>query len=108
METPLINPTKRGKTWNWGPEQENAIQRLKEVFASESTLAQWDPEKDTVLEADYSGYALGGCLSKKDDLGKLRTIAYFSRRLNSAQANYPIHDKEMHAIVACLKNERRN
>ena len=70
---------------------------------SEPILAQWDPDRETVLEADFSGFALGGCLSQVDNSRKLRPIAYFSQKLNSAEVNYPIHDKEMLAIVTCLK-----
>ncbi|KAI0992153.1 hypothetical protein K3495_g16033, partial [Podosphaera aphanis] len=44
IATPLINLTKKGTIWNWGPDQENAFQKLKDVFASEPTLAQWDPD----------------------------------------------------------------
>lgn len=47
--------------------------------------------------------ALGGCLSQVDDQKRLRPVAYFSKRLSGAEANYPIHDKEMHSIVSCLQ-----
>lgn len=30
-------------------------------------------------------------------------MAYYLRRLNSAEYNYPIHDKEMLAIISCLR-----
>ncbi|KAI0993042.1 hypothetical protein K3495_g15142, partial [Podosphaera aphanis] len=103
IAAPLTNLTKKGTLWKWGDDESQAFNKLKQVFASEHVLAQWDPERDTILEADCSGYALGGCLSQKDDNGHLRPVAYHSKRLNSAEANYPIHDKEMHAIVSCLQ-----
>ena len=56
-----------------------------------------------MLEADCSSFALGGCLSQLDEQQRIRPVAYYSRRLNSAEVNYPIHDKEMLSIVACLK-----
>ncbi|KAI0996343.1 hypothetical protein K3495_g11837 [Podosphaera aphanis] len=86
-----------------GEEESLAFENLKYTFASTPVLAQWSPKRETVLEADCSGYALGGCLSQLDDQKRLRPIAYFSRRLSGAEANYLIHDKEMLAIVACLK-----
>ena len=46
---------------------------------------------------------MGGCLSQTDDQGRLRPVAYFSKRLNGAEVNYPIHDKELLAIIACMK-----
>lgn len=103
IAAPLIELTKKKTPWHWGQEECSAFENLKKTFASTPVLAQWDPERETVLEADCSGYALGGCLSQLDDGKRLRPIAYFSRRLSGAEANYPIHDKEMLAIVACLK-----
>ncbi|KAI0995149.1 hypothetical protein K3495_g13032 [Podosphaera aphanis] len=103
ITAPLTKLTKKNVEWKWGDEEDKAFKRLKKIFASEPVLAQWDPERKSILEADSSGYAIGGCLSQVDLQGQIRPIAYFSKRLNSAEANYPIHDKEMHAIVACLQ-----
>ncbi|KAI0992062.1 hypothetical protein K3495_g16124, partial [Podosphaera aphanis] len=99
---PLIDLTKKEAVWQWNQPENTAFETLKNLFASEPVLAQWDPERETVLEADSSGYALGGCLSQVDKQGCLRPVAYLSKRLNSAEVNYPIHDKEMHSIVTCL------
>lgn len=103
IAAPLTQLTKKNQAWHWGREEDTAFEKLKKVFASEPVLAQWDPDRDTILEADSSGYAMGGCLSQLDKQGIMRPVAYFSRRLNSAESNYPIHDKEMHSIVACLQ-----
>ncbi|KAI0996391.1 hypothetical protein K3495_g11789 [Podosphaera aphanis] len=69
-------------------------------------LQRLDDEKDTVLEADCSGYVIGGCLSQKDEKGYLRPVAYFSKKLSPAEANYDIHDKELLAIVRCMEEWR--
>lgn len=66
-------------------------------------LAQWNPDRETIVETDCSGFALGGCLSQIDKYGNLRPVAYHSRRLNSAEVNHQIHDKEMLAIISCLQ-----
>lgn len=60
-------------------------------------------KKETVLEADCSGYVLGSCLSQKDGKGALRPIAYLSKKLSPAEVNYDIHDKELLAIVWCME-----
>ena len=73
------------------------------MFISAPVLAQWDPERHTVLEADSSGYATGACLSQYDDEGRLRPVAYASQRLNPSECNYEIHDKELLAIIRALK-----
>ncbi|KAI1004417.1 hypothetical protein K3495_g3795 [Podosphaera aphanis] len=106
IAVPLKNLTKKDSPWKWGAEQEKAFKKLETIFASEPVLAQWDPDRETILEADCSGYALRGCLTQKYQQGILRPVAYFSKRLSSAKVNYPIHDKEMHAIVSCLQEWR--
>lgn len=103
IAAPLIELTKNHSVWKWGPNEQEAFKKLKKIFATKPVLAQWNPEHETVLEADCSDYALGGCLSQVDQSGRLRPVAYYSRRLNGAEVNYPIHDKEMLAIVTCLQ-----
>lgn len=79
------------------------LKKLKKIFATKSVLDQWDPERETILEADCLGYALGGCLSQVDQEGRLRPVTCHSKRLTGAEVNYPIHDKEMLAIITCLQ-----
>ena len=66
-------------------------------------LVAFDPERRTVVECDSSGRALGAVLLQEDDQGVLRTVAYLSRKLLVHEANYPIHDKELLAVIYCLK-----
>ena len=62
-------------------------------------MAHWDPNKETVLEADLSGYAIGGCLSQRDEKGVLHPVAYHSQKKTPGEANYPVHDKELSVII---------
>ncbi|KAF4476972.1 Transposon Tf2-6 polyprotein [Colletotrichum fructicola Nara gc5] len=103
---PLIALTKKGAPFCWGKEQEAAFQELKRIFAAKPVLHQLDPELTTYVEADCSGFALGGVLSQEDEHGRRHAVAYHSQRLNAAQFNYPIHDKEMLAIMSCLREWR--
>ncbi|KAL5597079.1 uncharacterized protein BROUX77_007027 [Berkeleyomyces rouxiae] len=41
-----------------------------------------------------------------DDDGKLRPVAFFSKKLTPAEVNYEIHDKELLAVVKCLEEWR--
>lgn len=75
IAAPLIELTKKATEWKWGPRENEAFELLKRIFASEPVLAQWDLDRETVLEADCSGYALGGCLSQIDDQNRLRPVA---------------------------------
>ncbi|KAI1003236.1 hypothetical protein K3495_g4968 [Podosphaera aphanis] len=100
---PLTSLTRKGTPWKWGEEQVKAFNMLKRKFLEEPALAQWDPDRETMLEADCSGYALGGCLLQKQIDESWRPVAYYSRKLSGAEMNYEIHDKELLAIIACMK-----
>lgn len=100
---PLVRLTKRSAKFTWGQEEEESFQRLKTAFISAPILTQWDPDKETLVEADCSNIALGGCLSQRGDDGILRPVAYHSARLSAAERNYTIHDKELLAVISCLR-----
>ena len=55
------------------------------------------------MEADASNFATGGVLSIKCEDGKWQPVAYISKSLNEIERNYEIHDKEMLAVIRCLK-----
>ena len=90
-------------TFRWTSEEQSAFDSLRDAFVSNPALAQFDPDRETVLETDASGYAVAGCLSQYDDVGVLRPVAYFSKKMDQHQVNYEIHDKELLAVVLCLK-----
>jgi hypothetical protein len=100
---PLNRLTRKNVPFRWGEEEQDAFEALKDAFISEPVLAQWNPERETVVEADCSGSALGGCLSQRGEDGVLYPVAYHSAKLTSAERNYTIHDKELLAIISCLK-----
>lgn len=106
LSAPLSILTHKKEPWKWGAEQEKAFRDLKERFITAPILAHWDPDLPTILEADCSGYSIGACLSQTDKDGRLRPVAYFSRKLSPAESNYPIHDKEMLAIVRAMEEWR--
>jgi hypothetical protein len=65
-------------------------------------LSYWDPLLPIFLETDYSGFALGGVLLQETNRVR-RPIGFFSQKLNKAEINYDIYNKEMLAVVSCLK-----
>jgi hypothetical protein len=46
---------------------------------------------------------MGACLFQINKSGKLKLVAYFSKKLSSAESNYEIHDKELLAIVRAME-----
>ncbi|KAF6783741.1 reverse transcriptase domain protein [Colletotrichum sojae] len=100
---PLTRLTKKSEVFHWGPTQEAAFQELKRLFAMEPVLRRFDPEGKTIVESDCSGFALGGTLMQEDADGYRHPVAFHSQKLSPAEYNYPIHDKELLAVLACLR-----
>ena len=94
---------RKEEKWRWGKEQEEAFAQLKEIFTTEPVLVASDLDKEMRVEADASDYATGGVLSVKGEDGKWRPVAFISKSLNDTERNYEIHNKEMLAIIRCLK-----
>ncbi|XP_044724307.1 reverse transcriptase (RNA-dependent DNA polymerase) domain-containing protein [Hirsutella rhossiliensis] len=88
----------------WSKECDKAFEELKALLTSAPVLAQWDPDRETIVETDSSGYVTGGALSQKGDDGIMRPVAFFSKKNAPAECNYPIHDKELLAIIRCLEH----
>ncbi|KAF9690956.1 hypothetical protein EKO04_011268 [Ascochyta lentis] len=103
LSEPLVRLTKKDLPFKWTEEQDQAFQALKEAFLSDEVLATLNPEQRAVVECDSSGFAIGATLSQEDASGNLRTVAYLSRKFLPHKANYPIHDKELLAVIFCLQ-----
>lgn len=106
ITSPLVSLTKKGIPFRWGPEQQRSFDTLKERFISAPVLALWDDERETVVEADSSGWAIGATLSQVDDKKRLRPVAFLSKKHAPAECNYEIHDKELLSIVRSLEEWR--
>ena len=92
--------------WQWGPEEQAAFDTLKERFTQNPVLCLYDPNRDTRIEVDASGYATGGVLAQLQDDGKWHPITYHSESMLNAERNYEIYDKEMLAIIRALTTWR--
>jgi hypothetical protein len=57
------------------------------------------------VKSDCSDHALGGILSQEVD-GKWLTVAFLSKLLSSAERNNKVYNKELLAIMSCLKEWR--
>ena len=92
--------------WQSTPEIKQAQKHVVQAFTSAPVLRHFDPEEPTIVETDASDFALGGILSKKHE-ERLHPIAFHSRIFTEAEINYETADKELLAIVDCLKRWRR-
>jgi len=78
--------------------------KLKAVFTTEPVLAILDINREMRVEADALDYATGGVLLTKCEDGKWRPVAFISKSLNATERKYKIHDKEMLAVIRCLRS----
>lgn len=102
LSAPLSALTKKDARFVWSAKEQEAFDALKDAFITAPVLAMFDPERETVLETDSSGYVTGGTLSQLHG-DALRPTAYFSKKNLPAECNYPIHDKELLAIIRCME-----
>ncbi|GJZ89251.1 putative reverse transcriptase domain-containing protein [Tanacetum coccineum] len=98
IANPLTVLTQKSKTFNWGEEQENVFQTLRDKLCNAPVLALPDGLKDFVVYYDASGLGLGYVLMQR---GKV--IAYASRRLKIYEKNYTTYDLELGAVVFAPK-----
>nr|GEU97051.1 putative reverse transcriptase domain-containing protein [Tanacetum cinerariifolium] len=91
----------KNKKYEWGIEQEEAFQTLKDNLCNALIQSLPDGVEDFIVYCDTSNQGLGCVLMQR---GKV--IAYASRQLKIHENNYPTHDLELGAVVFALKTWR--
>ncbi|SOV09357.1 uncharacterized protein UDID_18561 [Ustilago sp. UG-2017a] len=91
----------------WNRAAQHAFEQLRSSFSTDTILHHFDPTRPIIVKTDASDFAVAAVLSQSFDQGTRHPIAFFSKKLDPAQLNYPIFDKEMFAIVAAFKHWRQ-
>ncbi|XP_060673257.1 uncharacterized protein LOC125420382 [Ziziphus jujuba] len=99
--TPLTELLKKEVPWEWSKECEGAFQDLKEAMMKDPVLALPDITRPFEVQTDASDFALGGVLLQDG-----HPVAYESRKLSAAERNYTAQEKEMLAVIHCLRTWR--
>ncbi|GJU31405.1 putative nucleotidyltransferase, ribonuclease H [Tanacetum coccineum] len=86
-------PTTPTEKYEWGKEEEEAFQTLKQKLCSAPILALPEGTKDFVVYCDASLKGYGSVLMQRE-----KVIAYASRQLKVHEENYTTHDLELGAI----------
>ncbi|XP_015946584.1 uncharacterized protein LOC107471601 [Arachis duranensis] len=98
---PLTDLLKKNHSWEWSKECQKAFDELKAAIIEGSVLALSDYSKVFEVHADASDYAIGGVLMQEG-----HPIAFESRKLNDTERRYTVQEKEMTAVVHCLRTWR--
>ncbi|KAJ3557675.1 hypothetical protein NPX13_g9881 [Xylaria arbuscula] len=89
--------------YTWTREQQEAFNSLKVALCSAPVLLHFCETAVSKLETDASDGVISAALSQRDDQGNWHPVAYLSRTMNAAECNYPIHDKELLAIIYAMR-----
>ena len=101
---PITRLLQKGSAFDFDAAACAAMDELKAAFVSAPVLAVFNPDLPLLLSTDVTDIALAGVLYQQHPHDRApRPMAFHSRKLNSAELNYPDHNKEMLAIVGCLK-----
>lgn len=103
---PLTSLLGEGRQFVWDDTTESAFLALKNAISTAPVLRIFDPNLRSTVETDASGFAVGAVLFQTDSNGVSRPVAFTSRKLNSAEKNYPTHEQELLAVVHALKTWR--
>ncbi|XP_012844529.1 PREDICTED: uncharacterized protein LOC105964566 [Erythranthe guttata] len=95
---PLTDLLKKNKTWEWPDSCQRAFEDLNAAVSQEPVLALPDFRKSFELHTDASDFAIGGVLMQEG-----HPIAFESRKLNETERRYTVQEKEMTAIIHCLR-----
>ena len=101
LTAPLSALTGKDTNFDWTPIRDYNFRALKEKLMTAPILQYPLRDGDYQMETDASDAAIGGVLRILTEQGYL-PVAYESRKLTDGECRYPIHDKEMLAMVHCL------
>lgn len=106
VAVPLANLTQKGQRFQWTPAADATFTDLRSRFLKAPVLIHPNFEKPFVVETDASNTATGGILSQTGGDGHLHPSAFRSSKMNPAEKNYDVHDKELLSIVLAFQDWR--
>ena len=96
---PLTDLTCKDTPFMFGDKERGAFNALKAAFMKAPVLQYPDQDHEFRLETNAFKFAVSGVLSMKGDDSDFRPVTYMSYLMTPPEWNYPIHDKEMLAII---------
>ena len=98
LDAPLRKIIRNQYQFDWGSEQDNSFEKLKEILSSNNALSYFDSEVPITLQVDSSKDGLGGVLLQNG-----KPVAYVSCALTATQQAYSQIEKETLAVLVTCK-----
>jgi len=95
---PLSKLISQKVKWNWGEEEQKAFEEAKRMIKQETMLAYPKFNEPFHIYTDASDTQLGGVIMQDN-----KPLAFYTRKMNSAQSNYSTGEQELLSIVETLK-----
>jgi hypothetical protein len=99
--SPLTDLTQKKNSFIWSELQNNAFNLIKKALISAPVLSHINTKAPLRIECDASQFAIGAVLSQEG-----HPVCYQSRKLSAAEVNYPVHERELLALVDALRKWR--
>lgn len=90
----------------WSTLEEEAYEETKRMIVYNTERARPQMDRPFILTTDASSHEIGAILSQRTDEGKIQMISAFSKKLNEAEINYSVTDKELLAVVKAMEHYR--
>ena len=107
---PIYNLTKKGATWKWGKEEQDAYDAVKKAMVNPPVLIMPNTTGHFLLVSDTSKIATG-CALYQEQKGRYRLVAYYSKKLPDACSRYSISELELTGLatnIAAFKHLLKN
>jgi hypothetical protein len=96
------------REWKWGPTEQRAFDDVKRIVTEwkSNHRVTIDRSKDAPpigVSVDASNTGAGGVIWQGNSPEDAKVIVFWSGKFNSAEANYPVHERELLGLVATLK-----
>lgn len=89
----------------WTPATEKAFEQTKKDLADATLLHHPVANSELILYTDASDIAIGAALHQRNN-DELQPLAFFSRKLKSAETRYSAYDRELLAIQQAVSHFR--
>ena len=88
LTEPLRQLTKKGEAFIWKEQQQKSVTKLKECLTEASTMAYYQPSAETKVIVDASLVGLGAILTRRQQDGSFKPVAYASHALSFTEQRY--------------------